>query len=319
MNMNTAPDKTYAHIPVLLNEAIVGLAIKKNGIYIDGTFGRGGHSRMILEHLGDITPEIGRLIAIDRDEAAVNFARQTLSSDTRFTIVRDSFAHMHAIAETQHVRGQVDGILLDVGVSSPQFDDASRGFSFQADGPLDMRMDQTQSYDAENWVNHAPEAELASVFFEYGEEQYSRRIAKAIVLERAKQRITRTGQLADIIKTAHPRWEQHKHPATRCFQAIRIFINQELAALEQALRDSLAVLKPGGRLVVISFHSLEDRIVKQFIEYHSKGKPLPRHIPIESTQKLEFKKVGKAIKASVEEIEKNVRARSAVLRIAEKL
>jgi 16S rRNA (cytosine1402-N4)-methyltransferase len=302
------------HTSVLLQEAVAALAIKPNGIYIDGTFGRGGHSRLILEKLD----QQGQLIMIDKDETAVQYARQSFEMEPRVHIVHDSFANLAAIAEQKAVLGKVDGILLDLGVSSPQFDNPERGFSFQADGPLDMRMDQTQTLDASTWINQVSETEMADTFFKYADERYNRRIAKAVVAARREQKITSTLQLADIIKKAHPRWEPNKHPATRCFQAIRILINHELDDLSKGLTASLSALRPDGRLAVISFHSTEDRMVKQFIERHAKGEKLPRHLPLIKPIELLLNKIGKAIKPTESEIQNNIRARSAVLRVAER-
>lgn len=304
------------HVSVLLSESIDALAIKPDGIYIDATFGRGGHSRAILDQLG---PQ-GRLIAIDKDLEAIKFAEQEFAGDNRFTIVHSSFAQLDAIAAANHVMGKVNGILLDLGVSSPQLDNAERGFSFMQAGPLDMRMNRQQTLSAEQWLNSASEEDIANVLFEYGEERYSRRLAKAIVTQRNIASITTTEQLAEIVKEAHPKWDKHKHPATRTFQAIRIFINDELQDLKQLLQVSIDVLHQGGRLVVISFHSLEDRIVKQFMRLQSQGPELPRHLPVTQSQTdLRMKRIGKAIKPKNNETESNVRSRSAVLRVAERV
>ncbi len=304
------------HESVLLKESVEALAIKPSGLYIDATFGRGGHSQHILQHLG---PK-GRLIAIDKDSAAIEAAAEKFKNDARFSIVQASFADIETLCQHENILNQVDGVLFDLGVSSPQLDEAERGFSFMHDGPLDMRMDQRQTLTAEQWINSASEQEIADVIYQYGEERYSRRLAKVIVLERKEKPITRTGHLAELIKTAHPKWEKHKHPATRSFQAIRIFINRELDDLKTALLGSVNVLKTGGRLVVISFHSLEDRIVKQFIQREAKGETLPRGLPIRNIeQHLRLKRLSKAIKPSKEEVERNVRSRSSVLRIAEKI
>jgi 16S rRNA (cytosine1402-N4)-methyltransferase len=305
------------HISVLLKEAVKGLAINPEGVYIDCTFGRGGHSQAILEQLAPA----GRLIGIDQDTAAIAHGQQRFAAESRLQLEHASFAQLQALAAANEVCGTVDGILLDLGVSSPQIDEAERGFSFMQDGPLDMRMNPTQTLTAASWINQVAETEMADVMYQYGEERYSRRIAKAIVKARLETEITRTLQLAEIIKEAHPKWEQHKHPATRVFQAIRIFINDEFGALKRVLTDSLDVLKPGGRLVVVSFHSLEDRIVKQFMRLHAKGPTMPRHLPLPSGQEqvLRLKLMGKAIKPSADEIKDNIRSRSAVLRIAEKI
>lgn len=305
------------HISVLLEEAIDALNIAPDGIYVDGTFGRGGHSRAILSELG----EAGRLYAIDRDLAAIEQAK-SLADDARFHITHSAFSHIEQVAEAQNIKGQVDGLLLDLGVSSPQLDESERGFSFMRDGPLDMRMDVTQGQTAAQWLATADVEDISWVFKTFGEERSAWRIANGIVDHRQNHEITRTLQLAKLIESIAPKAHEKKHPATRCFQAIRIYINSELEEVKQALEASLEVLKPGGRLVVISFHSLEDRIVKQFIRKESKGKPIPRNLPIPDSQidlGLKLKTVGKAIKPSQDEIEQNVRARSSILRIAERL
>jgi len=303
------------HQPVLFTESIDALNIEPNGIYIDGTFGRGGHARAILEALGPS----GRLIALDKDEDAIKYAQEHFSQDERFTVVHDSFANINGVTHELGVHGQVSGILLDLGVSSPQLDEAARGFSFMHAGPLDMRMDVTQSMSAEVFVNRTSEADMADVFKEYGEERYARRIARAIGRARTEERITTTTALAEIVKAAHPAWGKHKHPATRVFQAIRIYVNQELTDLSKGLKHCLEVLAPGGRLAVISFHSLEDRIVKRFMRAEEDGPRFPRGVPVmDEMLKTNFKRVGKAIKSSDEEIKRNIRSRSAVLRIGEK-
>lgn len=306
----------YQHITVLLNEAVDQLVTDPDGVYIDGTFGRGGHSSLILSKLSDK----GRLIAIDKDPQAIAVASEKFGHDSCFSIVHDSFAALAAIAEAQGVSGKLNGILLDLGVSSPQLDDPERGFSFSHDGPLDMRMDSTSGQTAADWINSAGEQEMADVFFTYGEEKFSRRMARAIVEQRALVPITRTLALANIIAKANPAWEKGKHPATRAFQAIRIFINKELDDIERCLAASTDVLASGGRLVVISFHSLEDRIVKRFMRDQSKGKALPRGLPVtQDFLDIRMKTLGKASKASTEEVSDNARSRSAVMRVAEKL
>jgi len=306
---------TFQHISVLLNEALTGLDVRPGGLYVDGTFGRGGHSRAILDRLG----ENGRLIAFDKDPEAIRVGEQLAAEDGRFVVVRRSFADMAEELRQRGETGKVDGVLLDLGVSSPQLDDAERGFSFLNDGPLDMRMDPTQGQSAAEWINNASEADIATVLFEYGEERFSRRMAKAIVMRRAEQPFTRTADLAEVIKQANPAWEKHKHPATRAFQGIRIFINRELDDLSLGLRAALDVLAPGGRLAVISFHSLEDRLVKQFMRLEAKGAPIPRGLPVRQSEiSVSINLVGKAIKPSAEEVSVNPRSRSAVLRIAEK-
>lgn len=304
------------HQSVLLKEAVEGLAIKKDGIYFDGTFGRGGHSAEILKHLG----ENGRLFAIDKDPQAIEYAQEHMGLDKRFQIVHGSFAKIKDFAKEAGVLGAIDGVLLDLGVSSPQLDNPQRGFSFMQQGPLDMRMDLTQDLDASRFVNEAEAEEMARVFKTYGEERFSGRIARAICEARQKKAITGTLELAEIVKAANPKWEKHKHPATRVFQAIRIHVNQELTDLSSCLEQCLEVLAPGGRLVVISFHSLEDRIVKQFMLDKEQGQRVPPEVPVRYVEIVrDFKRVGKAIKPQEKEIENNVRARSAVLRIGEKL
>lgn len=304
------------HQSVLLHESIEGLAIKSDGVYFDGTFGRGGHSREILNHLG----EGGKLFAIDKDTDAIQHAKDNLGLDSRFAIFHGSFARIKEFALEAGVFGAVDGILLDLGVSSPQLDNPERGFSFMQQGPLDMRMDVTQLISASKFVNEAEADEMAAIFRNYGEERFAGRIARAIVEARNKAPITTTLQLAEIVKEANPKWEKHKHPATRVFQAIRIHVNQELTDLSSCLEQCIEVLAPGGRLAVISFHSLEDRIVKQFMRDKEQGNKPPPEVPIKYEQlKTNFKKIGKAIKPQDDEVKDNVRARSAVLRIGEKL
>ena len=305
-----------AHHSVLLTESINGLAISAGGIYVDGTFGRGGHSRAILEQLDTS----GRLIAIDKDQEAIQYAALNFSNDSRFTIVQGSFASLAKIAEKFDIFGRINGILLDLGVSSPQLDNPARGFSFMHQGPLDMRMDLEQDLDAARFVNKAEAAEMERVFKQYGEERFARRIAAAIVTAREESPILTTASLAEIVKAANPKWEKHKHPATRVFQAIRIHINQELADLTTCLNQCVASLAVGGRLVVISFHSLEDRIVKQFMRTEAQGTCFPLGVPIKAADiKSSFKCIGKAVKPQQDEIKQNVRSRSAVLRIGEKI
>ncbi|WP_428820565.1 16S rRNA (cytosine(1402)-N(4))-methyltransferase RsmH [Microbulbifer sp. MCCC 1A16149] len=302
------------HRSVLLREAVDALVVDPDGFYIDGTFGRGGHSALVLERLG----EAGRLLAVDKDPQAIEFAGERFGNEPRFDIWHGSFADMDQAAAG--MAGQVSGILLDLGVSSPQLDQAERGFSFMQDGPLDMRMDTSRGISAADWVNTESEAELARVFKEYGEERFARRMAGAIVRRRAETPFARTLDLAEVVKAANPAWEKGKHPATRVFQAIRIHVNGELDDLKAALEKSLALLKPGGRLVVISFHSLEDRIVKRFIREQEKGPQLPRGLPVMDSQiHRTLRSLGKAVKAEAEEIGDNVRSRSAVMRVAERL
>lgn len=306
-----------AHISVLLAETLAGLAIKADGIYIDGTFGRGGHSREIIKQLG---PN-GRLYAIDRDPSAIAAAAPLLV-DARFHITHSPFAALATIAENQAIFGKIDGILLDLGVSSPQLDDAERGFSFMRDGPLDMRMDPTSGISAADWLATADVEDITFVLREYGEEKFAWRIANAIVSQRQAQPLLRTAELAALISQAVPKSaKEKKHPATRSFQAIRIYVNSELEQVNLALQGAMAALKPGGRLCVISFHSLEDRMVKQFMRRHSKAESVPRGMPLTDAQlykAIPLKLVGKAIMPSAAELAANPRARSAVLRIAEK-
>ena len=309
-------NKDYPHVSVLLKESIEALAIKKNGIYIDATFGRGGHSQAILKELGNTA----RLIAIDKDQEAVAYAKHVFKDEKRFVIEQGTFANLLNIAEKQGVVGQVDGILLDLGVSSPQLDDRQRGFSFLQEGPLDMRMDLTQRLDACQWINSAKEEDIMNVLKKFGEERFSKRIAKAIIEARQVEPIKTTKQLAVLVENAVPVRERKKHPATRTFQAIRIYINQELDELKNCLEQALTVLKKQGRLVVISFHSLEDRIVKQFIQHYSRQYEVSTHLLIQP-KKIQalLNKVGRSIKPSQMELVTNPRARSAILRIAEKL
>lgn len=307
----------FSHISVLLQEAVDGLDIKPSGTYIDCTFGRGGHSSLILNSLD----QNGRLIAIDRDPTAIESARR-FADDPRFSIVHNGFSHLADIANELQVTDKVDGILLDLGVSSPQLDDASRGFSFMKDGPLDMRMDTSRGQTAAQWLNHADVEDITWVLRTFGEEKHAWRIANAIVDARAEEELTTTAQLANIIKTAAPQREIKKHPATRSFQAIRMYINSELEQIENVLVAALDVLKEGGRLVVISFHSLEDRLVKQFMKKHSSGKKVPRGMPITEEEIQKGKKlalVGKRLKPSETEVSDNVRSRSSVLRVAQRL
>ncbi|MBB1468589.1 16S rRNA (cytosine(1402)-N(4))-methyltransferase RsmH [Pseudoalteromonas sp. SG41-5] len=307
----------FEHISVLMDETIEGLAIKPDGIYMDGTFGRGGHSGQILARLG----EHGRLQAIDQDPQAIKSAEK-FADDSRFAIAHTRFSNLYEVAEQNDLLGKVDGILLDIGVSSPQLDDAERGFSFMKDGPLDMRMDPTSGRSAAQWLAEAELEEIVHVIKTYGEEKFGRRIAHKVLEVRAHTPITTTKQLADLVDEAVPVKDKFKHPATRTFQAIRIYINSELEEIQTALQAALGVLKPGGRLVVISFHSLEDRIVKQFIKKQSKGAALPRGLPLtdaQINQNLTLKAVGKAIKPSQAEVDRNPRSRSSVLRVAQRL
>ena len=304
------------HVTVLLQEAVESLVTDSNGFYIDGTFGRGGHSGLILGGLS----EGGRLLAVDKDEQAVAVGSLRFSSDPRFEIIHGSFASLSAWLEERGKMGEVTGLLLDLGVSSPQLDQPERGFSFLHDGPLDMRMDDSVGPTAADWVNAAAEEEIIQVLKEYGEERFARRMAKAILFEREKEPIVTTARLAKIIAEANPAWEKGKHPATRAFQAIRIHINNELRDLDEVLEQALEMLAIGGRLVVISFHSLEDRRVKRFINHHEKGDVLPMGLPVTDDQlNKRLRRLSKAIKAGKTELERNPRARSAIMRVAEKI
>jgi 16S rRNA (cytosine1402-N4)-methyltransferase len=305
------------HKPVLLEEAMEALSIKPEGCYIDGTYGRGGHTRAIMARLG----AQGCVLAIDKDAEAVAHAAQGWAAEPRFIIEQGSFAELKDIAARHGMLGQVSGILLDLGVSSPQLDNPERGFSFLHDGPLDMRMDQRTGKSAAFYIANADEDTLIQVIRDYGEERFAKRIVRAIIAARIESPITTTKQLANIISHAVPKKELHKHPATRTFQALRIWVNNELGDLQAALEQSIEVLAPGGRLAVISFHSLEDRIVKQFIRSKATEEKLPKEIPVHLLQerpKTLLKSIGKAIKPTEKETKENPRARSAVLRIAEK-
>jgi 16S rRNA (cytosine1402-N4)-methyltransferase len=303
------------HFTVLLHETVEGCVLDPNGIYVDGTFGRGGHSELLLSKLS----EKGRLFGIDKDPLAIETGRVLEQKDTRFQIINASFAELQTQLQARGIE-KIDGLLLDLGVSSPQLDDAERGFSFMRDGPLDMRMDPTSGISAEDWIAKVSAEELARVMKEYGEERFAKRMANAVVRERELQHINRTVQLAEILKEANPAWEKHKHPATRAFQGIRIHLNNELSDLESILDQSVDVLKVGGRLAVISFHSLEDRMVKRFIRRQEQGRPVPPGLPVlDDDLGKTMKKIGKAIKPKANEVGGNVRARSAVLRLAERI
>lgn len=303
------------HQTVLLQEAVNALVTAPSGIYVDGTFGRGGHSRAVLSALDGQ----GRLLATDKDPSARQVALELEEEDGRFMFYHGSFADLPAILRDRGI-DPVDGILLDLGVSSPQFDEAERGFSFMHDGPLDMRMDTSRGETAAQWLATARQGDIAEVLKEYGEERFARRIAAAIVERRGEEALTSTLQLARLVSEANPRWEKHKHPATRTFQAIRIKVNRELEDLQQLLKVALDLLRPGGRLVVISFHSLEDRIVKRYMRDMARGEQLPPGVPVTDSQlNRRMRLVGKALRASDVEVGGNVRARSAIMRVAEKL
>ena len=306
--------KASQHQPVLLEEAVASLRIRGDGVYLDCTFGRGGHSRAILAGL----TEQGRLLALDKDPQAVAAGMQELGDDPRFSITRGSFAEMDRLVHGWGASGNLDGVLLDLGVSSPQLDDPERGFSFMEDGPLDMRMDPTQGVSAAEWLADATEREISRVFWEFGEERHARRIARSIVMARQQQQLKRTSQLARLIEGTVGRRER-KHPATRCFQAIRIYINNELADLALGLEAAIRQLRPGGRLVAISFHSLEDRLVKRTMREAVRPGQVRRNIPEHPSFVATLKLIGKPIYPPEREISANPRARSAVMRVAEKL
>jgi len=304
------------HRPVLLDEVVEALAIKSDGVYLDGTFGRGGHAEKILSHLG---PQ-GRLLAMDQDPQAIGVAQQKFAKEPRFEIVQQNFEKIQEFVASKGLTHKVDGVLLDIGVSSPQLDDASRGFSFLRSGPLDMRMNPQAGQSAAEWLANVDEYDLVTVLMHKGEEKFARRIASAIVAARKETEITDTVQLANIIAAAKPIKDKKKHPATKSFQAIRIHINRELEVLESALQASLNVLAVGGRLAVISFHSLEDRMVKRYFRDVSRGPQIPKDIPIMAKDiEQPYKLVGKAIKPGKQELQENPRSRSSVLRVLERI
>ncbi len=308
----------YRHITVLLDEAVEALAVRADGCYLDGTFGRGGHSRLILGRLGPG----GRLLGFDKDPLAISTGQALAAEDGRFVIVQRSFAELGDEVAARGLSGKLSGVLLDLGVSSPQLDDPERGFSFLNDGPLDMRMDPSRGISAADWIASASEDEIARVFKEYGEERFAKRMARAVVQRRAEKPFERTADLAAVLSAANPAWEKGKNPATRAFQGLRIHINNELGDLEQGLAAALEALEVGGRLVVISFHSLEDRIVKQFMRRQAKGEAdnLPRDLPVRPAAFIpRLKLLGKPQYASEAETKANPRSRSAVMRVAEKL
>ncbi len=301
------------HVPVMMAEVVEALSVKLDGVYVDCTFGRGGHSLLILKHLG----VNGRLIALDKDLDALNSEEaKSLSEDSRFSLIHGSFVEVQQHVERLGLVGKINGVLMDLGVSSPQLDEAERGFSFLRDGPLDMRMDNSKGQTAAEWLASTEENEIVRVLQTYGEERFAKRIAKAIVEAGS---IQTTRQLATLIERAIPFREKHKHPATRSFQAIRIAVNSELDELQDGLKKTVEILAPEGRLVVISFHSLEDRIVKHFIREQERGKPTPTRLPVMQTHQAKLKALGKARMPSEKEFNLNVRARSAVLRVAERV
>jgi len=305
----------YQHITVLLNEAVDALAVREDGIYVDGTFGRGGHSRLILSRLGSQ----GRLIVFDKDPQAIEAAQKLAEQDGRVTVVHDGFSSFQTTLDKLGIE-EIDGALFDLGISSPQIDDGARGFSFRFDAPLDMRMDPTRGMSAAEWIATASEQDLHEVIKNYGEERFSRQIARAIVAQRTESPIDTTRKLAQLVAQNVRTRERGQDPATRTFQAVRIFINRELEEVEAVLPQVMRRLKQGGRLAVIAFHSLEDRIVKQFVKKYSQHPPLPRWAAVKEADLPlpPLKAVGKAIKPGVEETASNPRARSAVLRVAER-
>ena len=302
------------HETVLLNEAVVALQIRPDGIYVDGTFGRGGHSRLILQHLG----ATGRLIALDKDPAAV--AAGQVITDSRFSMVHSGYAHLTEVLRERAIE-KVDGVLLDLGMSSPQLDDQQRGFSFRFDAPLDMRMDTSSGQTAAEWLATVDESLLKEVIYDYGEERFAAQIARALVAARQEQPVTTTRRLSEIVAQAVRTREPGKNPATRTFQAIRIYINQELEELARVLPQCVDCLKPGGRIVVISFHSLEDRMVKRFLRDMAQGDKLPRNLPIRAAEipRGRLRLIGRALRATPQEVATNPRARSAVMRVAERV
>ena len=305
----------YQHITVLLNEAVDALAVREDGIYVDGTFGRGGHSRLILSRLGSQ----GRLIVFDKDPQAIEAAQKLAEQDGRVTVVHDGFSSFQTTLDRLGIE-EIDGALFDLGISSPQIDDGARGFSFRFDAPLDMRMDPTRGMSAAEWIATASEQDLHEVIKNYGEERFSRQIARAIVAQRTESPIDTTRKLAQLVAQNVRTRERGQDPATRTFQAVRIFINRELEEVEAVLPQVMGRLKQGGRLAVIAFHSLEDRIVKQFVKKYSQHPPLPRWAAVKEADLPlpPLKAIGKAIKPGVEETASNPRARSAVLRVAER-
>jgi len=305
----------FAHQAVLLEEALASLNIRPSGTYIDATFGRGGHSRAILQRLD----ENGHLLVLDQDPEAIAYAKKHFADEPRIIIEHCNFNQVAGVVEKYDLTGKIDGVLMDLGVSSPQLDDAGRGFSFLRSGPLDMRMDTGHGETAAQWLARVKSVDLINVLKRYGEEKFAKRIATAIVERREQREITETGDLAEIISNAIPVKEKHKHPATRSFQAIRIYVNQELGAIEEGLKGAVSVLAEGGRLAVISFHSLEDRIVKRYMRDISSRPKLPAGLPImEADIEVPYRLVSKPIVAGAEELKVNPRARSARLRVLER-
>lgn len=304
--------QTLSHLPVMYAQTLDGLRVRRDGRYLDGTFGRGGHAAGVLARLGPT----GRLLLMDKDPEAIAEAERRFGGDSRVAIRRGSFA---SLAEWEETAAGLDGVLFDLGVSSPQLDQARRGFSFRQDGPLDMRMDPGSGESAAEWLARASEREIADVLWKFGEERMSRRIARAIVARRAERPLATTAELAELVAAVVGRGDGDRHPATRTFQAIRIHVNRELEDVERGLAAAHDRLKPGGRLAVISFHSLEDRIVKQFMARHAKAPPANRRLPEVRAFVPTLKIVGDALRADAAELAANPRARSAVLRVAEKL
>jgi 16S rRNA (cytosine1402-N4)-methyltransferase len=306
----------WGHVPVLLEEAVDALGVTNGGLWVDGTFGRGGHAAAILARLG---PE-GRLLALDRDPEAAAAAARRFAAEPRLLFRSVDLAALEAEVNALGAGGQVRGVLLDLGVSSPQLDAPGRGFSFLRDGPLDMRMDPRQGQSAAHWLAHVDEVELDRVLMELGEERFHRRVARAIVRAREQNPIQRTVQLAELVARAVPTREQGQHPATRTFQALRLWVNQELEQLREALRQAVRVLAPGGRLAVISFHSLEDRMVKRFLRQQARGVAVPRRLPLAASETgASLRSIGRLVRPSTGECARNPRARSARLRVAERL
>ena len=303
------------HYSVMLDEALKALFVRKSGTYADCTYGRGGHSRRILSALG----EKGRLLALDSDLDAVSHAKKMFANDSRVIVEHSTFSNIKKLAEKHNATG-FDGVLLDLGVSSPQLDNAKRGFSFRLDGPLDMRLNSSAGITAADWLQEAPQKEIEEVLKNFGEERYFRRIARALVTEREKSEFKTTSSLVEIVKKAMPALDKNKHPATRVFQAIRIHINRELDELSHCLEQLISLMNAGGRIVVISFHSLEDRIVKNFFKRKAQGEYFPRKFPIKDADiKRTLRVLGKPLKASPQEILNNRRSRSATMRVAEKM
>lgn len=305
----------FQHTPVLLEEVLAALQIRAGGRYLDATFGRGGHTQALLERVGTE----GRVIAIDRDPEAIRAGREMFAADGRLTLVNSAFSQLLEVVTNAGLVGALDGALFDLGVSSPQLDDAARGFSFTQDGPLDMRMDNRHGPTAADWLAKAPEHEIARVIREYGEERFAKRIAHAIAAARREQPIARTSQLAEIVARAVPTREPGKHPATRAFQAIRIHVNRELDEIEAGLAASLQALAPRGRLCIISFHSLEDAIAKRFLQKHSQDDPVYAGLPdVPAHARAKLRRVGGPVHPSAQEVERNPRARSAIMRVAQR-